>query len=65
MDNDVLSEYHKKPSLGVLLDLGGKEDVYSVDGRADSTVRVQSGVEVFIDAKAKDMRKLLKELERR
>jgi len=53
------SEYHDKPALGFLLDLGGDADDYSLAGRADSTLRVTAGVEVFLDTKARDERKAL------
>lgn len=54
------SEYHDKPALGVLIDLGGKKDEYSADGRTDTELRVMEGVQVFFDSKAKDMQQALK-----
>ena len=54
------SEYHDKPSVGVLIDLGGKRDSYSAEGREDSTTRVLTGIELFLDLKARDMRAALK-----
>jgi hypothetical protein len=53
-------EYHDKPALGILIDLGGKPDSYSAAERADLSVRVVAGMELFLDLKAKDMRKALK-----
>lgn len=52
------SEYHDKPALGVLLDFGGKKDTYSAEGRADGTLRVTPGVEVFLDSRAKTIERL-------
>ena len=54
------SEYHDKPSVGVLIDLGGQRDSYSAEGREDSSVRVLTGLEVFLDLTARDMRAALK-----
>jgi hypothetical protein len=54
------SEYHNKPALAVLIDLGGKKDSYSAPQRSDNTLRVTEGAQVFLDAKAKDMKQALK-----
>ncbi len=59
------SEYHDKPSLGVLLDLGGDADDYSLAGREDNTLHVSEGVGVFLDTKAKSPAKALKSRELR
>jgi len=56
------SEYHEKPALGVLIDLGGDADDYSAEGRADGTTRVTPGVEVFVDSKASTLTKALRRL---
>ncbi|MCA9003090.1 MAG: hypothetical protein KDB61_14290, partial [Planctomycetes bacterium] len=53
------SEYHDKPSIGVLIDLGGGTDTYSAEERGDNTVRAATGVEVFVDATEKTFAKLL------
>lgn len=54
------SEYHNQPSVGVLIDLGGKRDSYTAEGREDSSVRVLTGIELFLDLAARDMRAALK-----
>lgn len=43
------SEYHHKPSIGALLDFGKKKDSYTLEGRANKTVRTTSGVQIFVD----------------
>ena len=52
-------EYHDKPALGVLLDLGGSRDSYSLEGRADSALRVTPGVELFLDSQARSLERAL------
>jgi len=47
------SEYHDKPSLGVLIDLGGDEDTYSQEERGDDTLRCDERGGVFIDSSAR------------
>jgi hypothetical protein len=59
------SEYHDKPSIGVLLDLGGQKDRYPGEGRADGEVRVTAGVEVFLDTSAKTVEQALRKTDRR
>ena len=54
------SEYHDKPSIGVLLDLGGGRDASSDSERGDGALRVTDGVEVFLDSKARDAKKARK-----
>jgi hypothetical protein len=54
------SEYHDKPALGVLLDLGGEPDVYTREGCADGTLQVTAGVGVFLDDAAKDAKRALR-----
>jgi hypothetical protein len=49
------SEYHEKPALGVLLDLGGDEDVYSLDGRANDALLCTPGVGIFLDTKVRTL----------
>lgn len=56
------SEYHDKPSIGVLIDLGGGKDSYSAEGRKDDSTRATEGVELFVDSEAKTFEKLLREL---
>ncbi|MEO2161309.1 MAG: hypothetical protein ABGY29_02170 [bacterium] len=56
------SEYHNKPSIGVLIDLGGDKDQYSNSGRGDGERRVTEGVEIFLDSKAKSFEKALRSL---
>lgn len=56
------SEYHDKPSIGVLIDLGGEKDTYSAAGREDNSTRATEGVEIFLDSKAKTLEKLLRSL---
>jgi hypothetical protein len=53
------SEYHDKPALGVLIDLGGGEDSYSRPERKNGKIRTSDGVELFIDSKAKTIEDLL------
>ncbi|MEW6073491.1 MAG: hypothetical protein AB1726_12985 [Planctomycetota bacterium] len=53
------SEYHNKPSIGVMIDLGGDKDGYSAAGRSDNTVEIDDGVGVFIDTTAKTLEKAL------
>ena len=55
------SEYHDKPSIGVMIDLGGGKDRYSAAGRGDNTLDVDEGVGVFFDTKAKTLEKALKD----
>ncbi len=55
------SEYHDKPSIGVLIDLGGGKDRYSGEGREDNVLDVDEGVGVFLDTKAKTLEKALKD----
>ncbi len=54
------AEYHNKASIGVLLDLGGDEDTYSMGERGNNQLRAVVGVGVFLDCQAKKMSKLLK-----
>jgi len=54
------SEYHNKPALGILIDLGGKKDSYSAAGREDQSLRTSKGVEIFADLKSKDLTRALK-----
>jgi hypothetical protein len=54
------SDYHDKPSLGVLLDLGGDRDTYSATERANDTLHVSASVGVFLDTKARDAATALK-----
>ena len=56
------SEYHDKPSIGVLIDLGGDRDQYSNPGRGDGKRRVTAGVEIFLDSKGKSFEKALRSL---
>ena len=58
-------EYHDKPALGVLLDLGGDKDERTMKDRSDATLRVSPGVEVFLDTKAKNFRSALRSKELR
>jgi hypothetical protein len=54
-------EYHDKPSIGVLIDLGGGKDTYSAEGRGDGVLDVDDGVGVFFDTKAKTIDKALED----
>lgn len=54
------SEYHDKPSIAVLIDLGGQKDHHSLEGREDGEVRVTDGVEVFLDSSARTMEQALR-----
>ncbi|MFT5152092.1 MAG: hypothetical protein ACI841_002083 [Planctomycetota bacterium] len=54
------TDYHKKPSLGVLIDLGGQADSYSGEGRDDGTVVVTPEGAIFMDLKERDIKKALK-----
>ncbi len=54
------SEYHGKPSIGCLLDLGGGKDAYSRPGRADGSKQGTPGCGLFWDAKEKTLEKLLR-----
>ncbi len=56
------SDYHNKPSLGVLIDLGGDRDRYSGKGREDGAHLATEGVGIFLDSKAGSMEKALKAL---
>jgi hypothetical protein len=51
--------YYGEPSLSLLLDLGGKPDVYSREGRKDDTLAGDGGIGLFLDAKKKSIRDLL------
>ena len=54
------SEYHDKPSVGFLLDLGGGKDTYSRPGRTDGARLGSAGCGLFWDAKDKTLEKLLR-----
>jgi hypothetical protein len=54
------SEYHGKPSIGFLLDLGGGKDAYSRPGRTDDARQGLAGCGLFWDAKDKTLEKLLR-----
>ena len=57
------SEYHNKPSLGVLVDLGGDKDSYSMEGRANDALLVtEEGVGVFFDTDAATLEQATAEL---
>lgn len=56
------SEYHDKPSLALLIDLGGDKDKYSAPDRENNTLRAEPGVELFLDTKSKTMQAALKRL---
>ncbi len=58
-------EYHDKPSLGVLIDLGGDKDSYSEPDREDKALLVTELVGVFLDSKEKTLVKALKKLPKR
>lgn len=49
------SEYHGKPSIGVLIDLGGGRDQYSAPGREDGAVLCNEGFGVFVDAREDEL----------
>jgi hypothetical protein len=53
------SEYHDKPSIGVLIDLGGQKDAYSEPGRENGSLRADEGVAVFLDHAAKTVEQAL------
>jgi hypothetical protein len=53
-------EYHDKPSIGLLIDLGGGADSYSLEGRGNGTMLVTEGVGVFLDLKASTWAKALR-----
>ncbi len=53
------SQYHDKPSIGVLIDLGGDKDEYTMEERANETLRATEGVQIFLDCSAKKMPKAL------
>jgi hypothetical protein len=54
------SDYHDKPSIGVLIDLGGQKDAFSEPERENGGLRVDQGVGVFLDHDAKTIEKALK-----
>ncbi len=54
------SDYHNIPSIGVLIDLGGDKDEYTMEGRANETLRATTGVQLFLDCSAKKMPKALR-----
>ncbi|MDF1837721.1 MAG: hypothetical protein P1V35_07630 [Planctomycetota bacterium] len=54
------AEYHSVPSIGVLIDLGGETDSYSLEERGDNLLRATVGLQIFLDDKAKRMSKALK-----
>ena len=58
-------EYHGKPSLGVLIDLGGDRDTFSGAGRGDDSLQVDAGVGLFFDTKAKTLEAALRSKELR
>lgn len=51
--------YYNEPSLSLLLDLGGKPDVYSRAERKDDTLATDPRIALFLDAKKKSIRDLL------
>lgn len=56
------SEYHDKPALGVLLDLGGDEDVYSLKGRENDALFLSGEVGIFLDTQAKSFERAAKQV---
>jgi len=52
-------EYHDKPALGVLIDIGGADDEFSSEDRGNGQLRVTNGVEVFLDSAARDLHRAL------
>lgn len=54
------SDYHDKPSIGILIDLGGEVDTYSLEERANNTLRATEGVQIFLDCQANKMAKVLR-----
>jgi hypothetical protein len=56
------SEYHHKPALGVLLDLGGDKDVYSLEGRANDTLHFSGEIGIFLDSQAKSLESAAKQI---
>ncbi|MHC4944373.1 MAG: hypothetical protein ACYTG7_15260, partial [Planctomycetota bacterium] len=53
-------EYHNKPSLSILLDLGGGKDSYSRPDRKDNIILVENWFSIFADFKAKSLESVLK-----
>ena len=53
-------KFDDEKELFDLIDLGGKRESYSAEGREDSSVRVLTGIELFLDLSARDMRAALK-----
>jgi hypothetical protein len=53
------SSYHKKQSLGVLIDLGGSKDSYSRAGRKDGILTWQRWYGLFLDASETSPAKVL------
>ncbi len=53
------SEYHNKPSIGFLLDLGGDKDSFSRPGNEDNKVIHVAGHGLFCDSKARTTEQLL------
>lgn len=54
------SEYHEKPALGFLLDLGSGNDAYSQPGRGAETVLTGESVGVFVDLPERDAERALR-----
>lgn len=54
------SEYHGKPALGVLIDLGSGEDSYSAPGREGDSVLVAPGLGVFLDLPERSLSRALR-----
>ncbi len=52
------TDYHNKPSLGVLIDLGGGADTYSRKEDANGVKRVEPSGAVFIDSPKKTLAEL-------
>jgi hypothetical protein len=54
------SEYHEKPALGFLLDLGSGNDAYSQPGRGAESVVTGENVGVFVDLPERDAERALR-----
>jgi hypothetical protein len=53
-------DYHNKPSLGVLFDLGGDADRYSIKAHDNNVAVTSDSVGLFLDTAARDFKKALR-----
>ncbi|MFT7485785.1 MAG: hypothetical protein ACI9F9_001635 [Candidatus Paceibacteria bacterium] len=57
------SEYHNKPSIGVLIDLGGDKDSYTMEGRDNGVLKLTpDGFSLFLDSGKQTLKEAARKL---